>query len=124
LARQAWEEAHQQGGGRVEAARALAALALERGEAEEAARWVREVVESGEDPSELLFPLALELEKDGDARRASIYWRLICEMRPDWPAALVNLGAALLDAGEEQGAREAWHRALEADPRLAREYFA
>ena len=44
-------------------------------------------------------------------------------VKPDFPQALLNLGHALKATGKEDEARQAWSRAVTADPELAAEYF-
>jgi tetratricopeptide (TPR) repeat protein len=122
-ARQFWREARERAPARAEAPIALASLALESGDVEEAARWVREVVEAGHRPAQLLIALAMEFDKRRAVERAATYWRMVCEVRPTCADALVNLGAALRDHGDEAGARQAWRRAVAAAPALALQFF-
>ena len=54
-------------------------------------------------------------------RRNATRRRLIDQTR--FPQALLNLGHALKATGKEDEARQAWSRAVTADPELAAEYF-
>ncbi|MGH9717877.1 MAG: tetratricopeptide repeat protein [Candidatus Acidiferrales bacterium] len=67
--------------------------------------------------AEDLFCAALECESDEGALSDAIgYYREIIELSPDWLEAHINLGVALYQAGELDGARAAFVTAVQLDP--------
>jgi tetratricopeptide (TPR) repeat protein len=59
----------------------------------------------------------------GKPQEAADCYRAAAQDRPGFSDALLNLGHALKDSGQEEEARQAWSKAVEADPELAGKYF-
>jgi tetratricopeptide (TPR) repeat protein len=67
--------------------------------------------------AEDLFRAALECEGDMDSLPEAIgYYREILELSPDWIEAHINLGVALYQLGDADGARAAFIKAVQLDP--------
>ncbi len=107
----------------VAALRCLAAIALEQQDYEQALALHKQMLELDEPSSELLYNLALLLQKRGRASDAVRYYRKALELRPGFPQALLNLGHAFLTLGKHEEAQAAWNIALPADAELAEQFL-
>jgi tetratricopeptide (TPR) repeat protein len=96
--------------------RALAAVAVESGDAKEAAQWLSRLKHGSWD---VAYNLGLLHQRAGQYAAAADSFRRALEENPDCVEALVNLGHALHELGEEQQARHCWQRAIEQRPSLA-----
>jgi len=61
--------------------------------------------------------------KLGHADRAAAFYRQAISIRPTFAEALLNLGHALMNIGQEEEAHTSWVSALELRPEFARAYF-
>lgn len=109
--------------GNVEAARGMAANALEQNDTAGALRWHLCLQELGQQTPEVLQNTAILYQQSGDQESAIRTYREAIAAKPDFAEALLNLGHALEASGDHAGAREAWVKALELKPELAAGYF-
>lgn len=107
----------------IELLLALAALAAD----EQAWAFCAELREQlqalGHVSPELTFNLALQLERTGHQQEAVKLYLEAIQERPEFPAALVNLGNLLDHWGDRDHAVRCWLRALQLQPDLAIGYF-
>ncbi len=67
------------------------------------------------DPGDDLYRIAMDSARGGDAEAAAEQFRMLIEMKPDYPRAQTNLGLQLMRLERYDEAREAFDRALEQD---------
>ena len=107
----------------ADALRYLAAVAIEQRNAGEA-REIMSKLGSVEQPSpELQYNFGLLLQSTGDHGAAADCYRATLQHKPEFTAAMVNLGHALKAVGREEEARSVWSQAVAADPTLAAKYI-
>ena len=109
--------------GNLEAARGMAANALEQNDAASGLRWHLCLQELGDRSAEVLQNTAILYQESGDLESAIRSYREAIAAKPDFAEAQLNLGHALEASGDHAGARQAWVRALELKPELAAGYF-
>jgi tetratricopeptide (TPR) repeat protein len=107
----------------VEALRALTAIAIDGGNANEARSLYQQFAAAGGHSPELAFNLGLLLQSSGDPGAAVESYKAAVDAKPDFADALLNLGHALHSAGQIEEARRAWSKAVEAAPAVAASYF-
>jgi tetratricopeptide (TPR) repeat protein len=107
----------------VDAVRGLAANAMDQRDLPQALHWHMRLQELGDRPPEVLHNTAFLLHQTGDLENSIRVYRTAIEARPEFAEALLNLGHVLQAAGKDDEARDAWVRALEIKPELARGYF-
>lgn len=107
----------------LDAMRALTAIAIERKDANDALAAHETFAAAGGRSAELSFNLGLLLQSLGDSASAVQLYRAALEVRPEFGEALLNLGHALKASGQEQEAKQAWSKAVEASLELAAKYF-
>lgn len=107
----------------VEAAKAIAALALKEQDHARALDLHLRLLDLGETTAEVYYNcgvLAQALDRPEDAVE---YYRQAVAIRGDFAEALLNLGHAMEDTGKHAEAKQFWIPALELNPELARSYF-
>lgn len=109
--------------GNLEAVRGMSANALEQQDTTNALRWHLCLQQLGDRSPEVLQNTAILYQKTGELDDAIRTYREAIAGKPDFAEALLNLGHALEASGDHGGARDAWVRALEIKPELARGYF-
>jgi len=67
------------------------------------------------DPGDDLYRIAMDSARGGNAEAAAGQFRMLIEMKPDYPRAQTNLGLQLMRLERYDEAREAFNRALEQD---------
>jgi len=70
------------------------------------------LLERGDDSALLRFSLGNACRRDGELEAAIAHLRAAVERDPGYSAAWKALGGALADAGERDGAREAWREGI------------
>ncbi|MBL9021264.1 MAG: tetratricopeptide repeat protein [Myxococcales bacterium] len=93
----------------------LGSLALERGDAEEAAARLVAASELAPDNARILSKLGAALHRLGDLTGAAQRFDRSARLQPSWEA-LHNLGLCRAEAGDPSGALEAFEAALVIDP--------
>ena len=101
----------------------LAAVSAANGEGARAADEYEKAAGFGVKCGELAYNVGLALQNSGDCTGAATYYGDAVKHQPDLPEALLNLGHALHQLGQEDDARCCWAKALEANPAFAAEYF-
>jgi tetratricopeptide (TPR) repeat protein len=103
------------------AQRALAALAIRKGDADAASRSLARLADPG---WELPFNLGLLFESGNRLEEAAECYRNAREQKPDCADPLVNLGHVLDALGNNKEAVECWLEAVRIQPELARNCFS
>jgi tetratricopeptide (TPR) repeat protein len=106
-----------------EAWKGLAALSAASGDGPKASEEYEKAAASGVICGELAYNVGLALYDSGDYAGAASYYGQALKHQPDLPEALLNLGHALHQLGQEDDARCCWTKAIEAHPAFAAEYF-
>jgi tetratricopeptide (TPR) repeat protein len=96
---------------------------LEQQEYEQALTLHKQLLESEKPTSDLLYNVALLLQKRGKAADAVRYYRQALTLRADFPQALLNLGHALITLGKHEEAQTAWQTALRGNVELAEQFL-
>jgi tetratricopeptide (TPR) repeat protein len=124
---EAAKETFRQGQGSLttssEALRCLAAIALQQQEYEQALTLHEQLLELDQANGDVLYNLALLLQKRGRPADAVRYYRRAVALRPDFPQALLNLGHALMALGKHDEAQAAWQTAVRANADLAETFL-
>jgi tetratricopeptide (TPR) repeat protein len=107
----------------LDAARGLAALALEQQDYDQAFEMHRRLIEMGDHSPELFFNAGLICQKRGQMDEAATYYRQALQENADFAEALLNLGHTLIALGHEDEAQSCWRRAIREKPELAQSYF-
>jgi tetratricopeptide (TPR) repeat protein len=102
--------------------RYLAAVAIEQKNLSEARETIGKLGSQGPPSPELQYNLGLLLQSTGDYGAAADCYRATLQHKPEFTAAMINLGHALKATGQEEEARHAWSQAVAADPTLAAKY--
>jgi tetratricopeptide (TPR) repeat protein len=71
----------------------------------------------------LSYNLGLLLQSAGQNQAASECYQSAADLKPNFSEALLNLGHTLHETGREDDAKQAWSKAVTADPALAGKYF-
>ena len=108
--------------GTPEALRGSAAVSLLTDPAHSLERLLK-LREAGDRSPEVLFNTGILHQQAGDLQQAIACYREALSSNPRYAEALVNLGHALMAAGDQEGARENWAAAVELNPALARGYY-
>jgi tetratricopeptide (TPR) repeat protein len=106
-----------------DALRALVTIAIERKDHQRAWTLYLRLSDAGDTSHAIPFNLGLLLQQAGEHEQSAQCYRAVAELAPDFSPALLNLGHALKAMGKDDEARQAWGRAIEADPALAGGYF-
>jgi tetratricopeptide (TPR) repeat protein len=106
----------------ADALRYLAAVAIEQKNSSEAREIVGKLGSLGTPTPELQYNLGLLLQSTGDYGAAAECYRVTLQHKPEFSAAMINLGHALKANGQDEEARIAWSQAAAADPALAAKY--
>jgi tetratricopeptide (TPR) repeat protein len=104
------------------ALRCLAELALEERNWDEAYELYCRLIESGEHDAELCYNIALICQKRELYKDAVLFYRQALDEKPEFVAALLNLGHVLMTLGQEREARACWSKAISQKPELAETY--
>lgn len=120
----AFEAALKLSPGSPDVLRAIASLAIEKRELPRAVELEAKLSAMGEQTAELLYHIGLLRQSCGEFQDASTFYRRALTQKPQFSEALVNLGHALRALGDEDNARQCWTQAVEAEPRLADNYFS
>jgi tetratricopeptide (TPR) repeat protein len=107
----------------ADAVRGLAALSLESQDFDQAYELHRRLIEMGEHSAELFYNAGLICQKRGEMSDAIVYYQQALKENPQFPEALLNLGHALMQSGQEDEARSCWRKAIREKPELAQNYF-
>jgi tetratricopeptide (TPR) repeat protein len=107
----------------TEAARGLAALALEQQDYPQAFEMHQKLIEMGDHSPELFFNAGLICQKRGQLDDAATLYRQALAENAGFAEALLNLGHTLMAIGQEDEARSCWRRALREKPEMAQSYF-
>jgi len=107
----------------VDAARGLAALALEQQDYEQAFDMHKRLIEMGDHSAELFFNAGLICQKRGQFDEAATFYRQALQENATFAEALLNLGHTLIALGHEDEAQSCWRRAIREKPELAQSYF-
>ena len=107
----------------AEALRRLAAIAVQQQDYEQALTLHKQLLELDDPTSDLLYNLALLLQKRGRAEEAVRYYRKALALRPGFPQALLNLGHAFMTLGKHEEAQAAWQTALRGNVELAEQFL-
>jgi tetratricopeptide (TPR) repeat protein len=107
----------------IDAVRALAALAVERNDFDQALQYQAQLIEKGDRTPELFYNTGVLLQKAGQLDDAARLYREALDEREQFPEALLNLGHVLKDQGKQDEARDCWKKALEQKPEIAGAYF-
>jgi tetratricopeptide (TPR) repeat protein len=105
------------------ALRCLAAIALQQQDYDQALILHKQLLELDEGNSDLLYNLALLLQKRGRPADAVRYYRQAVAQRPGFLQALLNLGHALMALGKHEEAQAAWQAALRGNVDLAEQFL-
>jgi len=100
--------------------KALAMLAIERGDVEAGARYHKAL---GGVSWEIAFQLGLLYQDKGLLEEAAEQYREALRRKADCVEALINLGHVLQGLGRQEEARECWRTAVQTRPDVAGEYF-
>ena len=95
----------------LEALRALAAIEVERKDANASWLYLQRIPPGAERPAELCFNLGLLYVESGNLSRAADCYELALSENPDCIPALINLGHVLQAVGRGADARESWDKA-------------
>ena len=106
-----------------DAVRGLAALALDQQDFEEALTLHQRLIELGEHSPELFYNAGLICQRRGNAQGAVGFYQQALAEDPQFAEALLNLGHAFMDLGQEEEARSHWRKAIREKPELAQSYF-
>jgi tetratricopeptide (TPR) repeat protein len=107
----------------VDAARGLAALALEQQDYEQAFDMHQRLIDMGDHSPELFFNAGLICQKPGQLNEAAAFYRQALQENASFAEALLNLGHTLIALGHEDEAQSCWRRAIREKPELAQSYF-
>ena len=109
----------------TDAARGLAALALEQQKlsGDEALDLHRQLISMGAQSAEVFYNAGLLCQKRGHFEDAATYYRQAIEENASFAEALLNLGHVLRAQQKEDEAQSCWRRALREKPELAQTYF-
>ena len=107
----------------MDALRALVTIAIERQDHLKAWAAYQKLSGTGDSSYEIPYNLGLLLQQVGQHEESVECYRTVAEIAPEVSPALLNLGHALKAMGKDDEARQAWGRAIEADPALATGYF-
>ena len=105
------------------ALRALAAIAIEQQEYEQALKLHKQLLESEEPSADLFYNLGLLSQKRGHPQDAVRYYQRALALQPDSARALMNLGHALASLGKHEEAQDAWQTALRGNVELAEQFL-
>jgi tetratricopeptide (TPR) repeat protein len=100
--------------------KALAMLAIERGDVEAGARYHKAL---GGVSWEIAFQLGLLYQDQGKLEEAAAQYREAIERKADCVEALINLGHVMQRLGHPTEAREYWQKAVQMRPEVAAQYF-
>ena len=81
-----------------------------------AERVLRKASKAKAAPAEVFYNLAKVLEHLGKLGQRTMWLKRAVAKRPGYAVAWFELGRAFLDAGDVEAARDAFHRAYDADP--------
>ena len=109
--------------GSADAARGLAALAVERQSFDEALDRHRQLIEMGGATPEVFYNAGLLWQRRNRMEDAAEYYRHALQENPAFAEALLSLGHVLRALDREDEAQSCWRRALREKPDLAQNYF-
>jgi tetratricopeptide (TPR) repeat protein len=104
--------------------RALAAIALDDGNAEKALEYHLRLHKLGDTTPDVLYNSALLSQKLGKIDDAILLYKAALAEKPGFAEALLNLGHALKAVGKDEEAKACWIPAIQAKPELAAGYFS
>jgi protein O-GlcNAc transferase len=107
----------------TDALHALIAIAVERKDHSRAWELHQRSKGLGQPSVELSYNLGLLLQSAGESGKAAECYQLAVDTKPDFRAALTNLGHSLKASGKDDEARAAFSKAIQVDPELAAKYF-
>ena len=105
------------------ALRLLASIALLQQDYETALALHFQLLELEEKDCDVLYNLALLLQKRGRTAEAVRFYREVLALRPDFQEAALNLGHALMGMGKHEEARVAWQSTLRGNADLAEQFL-
>src|SRR5262249_9892783 len=105
------------------ALRCLASIALLQQDYEAALALHFQLLELDEKDCDVLYNLALLLQKRGRSAEAVPFYRQVLELRPAFQEAAMNLGHALMAMGKHEEAQLAWQSVLPGNADLAEQFL-
>jgi tetratricopeptide (TPR) repeat protein len=105
------------------ALRCLAALAIARQDWKQAASLNQQLIELEGPSADVLYNAGLALQKLGRTADAAAYYRKALAQQPRFPEAQLNLGHALMAAGEHEEARACWQAAIGGNLDLSEQFL-
>jgi tetratricopeptide (TPR) repeat protein len=102
------------------ARRGLAGLAIEAGDAGEAAQYSGGLLPESWD---VVYNLAVLQQANGSLGEAAGLYREVVGVKPEFAEAWLNLGNVLFSLGDLKESKECWKSALERQPQLSKQFL-